>query len=575
MKIAIIGMAGRFPGCSNLAQFWDVLKEGKEPITSFCPEELLARGFPESLIKNPNFIPRRGIIPDLESFDASFFFYSPKEAELIDPQQRQFLECAWHVFEDAGYHPRKCTQSVGVFAGSNQNTYLLFHILSSDEVLGQVHGLAMHSDKDFLSTRVSHKLNLQGPSMSIQTACSTSLVCVHQACQSLLSMECDMALAGGVSIVFPNTGYFYQEGGVFSSDGKCRPFDHKASGTLGGDGVGVVLLKRLEDALRDGDQIHAVILSSAVNNDGLHKPSFAAPSVDGQMRVIQEALSVAELDGESIGYIEGHGTGTLLGDLIELTALKNVFEGYGCKPGTKILGSLKSNIGHLDQASGIAGLMKTVMILKEGVIPPTLHFESFNKEIHVHPFTVNRQLQVWEKNEHSMVRRAGVSSFGFGGTNAHIILEEAPKNGLTPQRSAYPLYPFARQKYFIAPRILRIGGDVIANEPHTDGYKRPPLATTFAPPQSKIESILVEVWEKHLGIQNIGIDDDFFELGGHSLLATQVIASVKEMYPIGLEVHELMENTTIKKIATLIEEKLIGAIEQMTEESVEKMLREL
>ena len=573
MKIAIIGMAGRFPGAANIDQFWDALKSGKETITTFRPEELRQQGLPESLIHNPYFVPRRGVLSSFDHFDASFFSYSPKEAELIDPQQRIFLECAWHAIENGGYDPRECTRSIGVFAGSNQNTYLLFHVLANDKIVTEVHGLAMHSEKDFLATRVSYKLNFCGPSMTIQTACSTSLVCVHQACQALLSKECDMALAGGVSIVFPNTGYFYQEGGVFSPDGKCRPFDFKARGTLGGDGVGVVLLKRLEDALKDNDPIHAVILGTAINNDGASKPSFAAPSMESQMKVLEKAFNAAGIQGDTIGYIEGHGTGTFLGDLIELTALKKVFEAYGCKTNSRFIGSLKSNMGHLDQASGIAGLIKGALILQHKIIPPTLHFEAFHPEVGSHPFRVNKELQAWESTH--LPRRLGISSFGFGGTNAHAILEQAPERQSLKIRPSRPLHLFAKTKYWIPARLLDLSMSVPLQVPVSTSYERPQLSCAFAPAQSKIESVLAEIWQKHLGLEQIGVEDDFFELGGHSLLATQIATSLKNCYPIELEIHEIMEHATVQKLSALVEQRLIEAIHFMSEDKVEELLKNL
>jgi acyl transferase domain-containing protein/acyl carrier protein len=573
MKIAIIGMAGRFPGASTIDQFWNVLAQGKETIKTFHKEELIQKGLPQPLIDNPYFVPRRGVLDDVECFDASFFSYSPGEAELIDPQQRLFLECAWMAIEDAGYHPKKCDRSVGVFAGANQNTYQLFHVLKDDNMLTKAHELAMYSDKDFLATRVSYKLNLYGPSITVQSACSTSLVCIHLACQSLLSMECDMALAGGVSIVFPQTGYFYQEGGVFSPDGHCRAFDHKANGTLGSDGVGVVFLKRFEDAIRDNDPIYALILGTATNNDGIEKSSFAAPSVDGQVRVIEEALTIAEVEGDTIGYVEGHGTGTILGDLIEMTALGKVFKSHGCKNNSRLIGSLKPNIGHLDQASGVANLIKGALVLKHAMIPPSLYFEAFNTEIGLNPFTVNTKLRPFEKTTYP--RRVGVSSFGFGGTNAHVILEQAPDGNSVKIRSPMVPRSFAKTKYFIPARHIQLSTEDTLLEESKTQYDRPAMANHFVPPQSKIETILVGIWEKHLGILNIGIEDDFFELGGHSLLATQVIASIKENYPIEFEIHEVMDYPTISKMAVSIEERLVEMIHSMSEEKAEQFLKEL
>lgn len=444
--IAIIGIAGKFPGANSIAQFWENLVDGKETIKTFDRDDLIKAGLPPELADNKNFIARRGVIDDVEFFDASFFSYSPREAELIDPQQKLFLECSWSAFEDAGYDPMRCTRSVGVFSGCNQNSYQLFHVINSVETLMSVHGMAIYSEKDFLSTRVSYKLNLQGPSMTIQTACSTSLVAVHLACQSLLAMECDMALAGGVSVVFPQVGYMYQDGGVFSPDGHCRSFDQSAAGTLGGDGVGVVLLKRFEDAIKDGDHIYGSILGSAINNDGAQKSSFAAPSSDGQMKAIAEAIAVADINSDTIGYIETHGTATPLGDVVEITALTRAFKKRSIgQNNTCFIGSLKPNIGHLDQAAGIANFIKASLIVKNGIIPPSLHFENPNAEIHFSetPFKVNDTLSKWPDS--LLPRRAGVSCFGFGGTNAHVIVEQAPEQKvLTSSRSSHLILISAR-----------------------------------------------------------------------------------------------------------------------------------
>jgi acyl transferase domain-containing protein/acyl carrier protein len=420
-KIAIIGMAGRFPGANDIQQFWSNLVQGVETIHYFNEQELINAGLPSQLLQDQSFVPARGVLDHIEAFDAGFFSYSPREAELLDPQQRIFLECAWAALEDAGYDPYRCSRAIGVYAGCNQNTYQLFHVFSSIEERNKVHGLAIYADKDFLSTRVSYNLNLHGPSLTVQSACSTSLVCIHMACQSLLNMECDMALAGGVSVVFPQVGYLYQQGGVFSPDGHCRAFDQNATGTLASDGVGVVLLKRLEDAQNDGDHIYAVILGTAVNNDGKAKASYAAPSVDGQMRVITETLGVADIPSESIGYVETHGTGTVLGDLVELTALKRVLvkgDSSACR-----IGSLKPNIGHLDQAAGVASLIKAALVVQQGLIPPSLNVKTPHPDLA--PLELNTHLSPWP--EQAFPRRAGVSSFGFGGTNAHVILEQPPE----------------------------------------------------------------------------------------------------------------------------------------------------
>ncbi|CAA2105848.1 Phthiocerol/phenolphthiocerol synthesis polyketide synthase type I PpsE [Methylobacterium bullatum] len=424
--IAVIGLSGRFSGAPDADGLWRLLRQGRSGISRFTPAELEAAGVAKATFEHPDYVPAAGTIDDVDLFDATLFGFSAHEAALIDPQHRLFLECAWTALESAGYPPGVQPLAVGVFAGSSLGSYLSASPgdLGSGQGAAQLHGL-IGNDKDYLTTRISHRLNLTGPSIGIQTACSTSLVAVHLAAQSLLSGECDMALAGGVSITIPQTaGYRYQDGLILSPDGRCRPFDAAAGGTLGGNGVGVVLLKPLAQALSDGDPIRAVIRGSAVNNDGSDKVGYTAPSIGGQMRVVREALAIAEAPATSIGYVEAHGTGTALGDPIEVEALTRAFavdeRGY-CA-----LGSVKSNLGHLDAAAGIASLIKTVLALEAGEVPPTLHYSRPNPRIDfsASPFFVADRLMPWP--ERGGPRRAGVSSFGFGGTNAHLILEQAP-----------------------------------------------------------------------------------------------------------------------------------------------------
>lgn len=426
--IAIIGMAGRFPGAANLEQFWQNLRDGVESIQVFSDQELEAAGVDGKVFSQPNYVKAGGALAGIEWFDAAFFGLSPREAEVIDPQQRIFLEVAWSALESAGYDPQAYSGSVGVYAGSSVNTYFLNNLYPNRE-LSRIVGadaLRIASRSDNLATRTAYKLNLRGPSVSLQTGCSTSLVAVHMACQSLLSGECDMVLAGGVSISSSaQVGYSYHEGGFLSPDGHCRAFDAQAQGTINGNGVGLVVLKQLPEAIAAGDAIQAVIKGSAVNNDGAAKVGYTAPSVTGQAAVIAEALAVAEVEPETIDYIEAHGTGTSLGDPIEIAALNQVFR--GSKPqGICAIGSVKTNIGHLDTAAGIAGLIKTVLALQHRQIPPSLHFHQPNPGIDfaASPFSVNASLSEWPTHETS--RRAGVSSFGIGGTNAHVVLEEAP-----------------------------------------------------------------------------------------------------------------------------------------------------
>ncbi|AUB43294.1 Non-ribosomal peptide synthetase component F (plasmid) [Nostoc flagelliforme CCNUN1] len=428
LEIAVIGMAGRFPGAKNLNDFWGNLQKGVESISFFTDEELLASGIDPDVLSKPNYVKASGVLKDIEVFDASFFDFDSKEAEITDPQHRFFLECAWEALENAGYDSLSYKGSIGTYAGTGSNRYLV-NLYSNQNITNSLSNLeiSIGNDRDFLTTRVSYKLNLEGPSYTVQTACSTSLVAVHLACQSLLGGECDMALAGGVSInLYQKEGYFYQDGGIASPDGHCRTFDAKAKGTIGGDGVGIVVLKRLEDALTDRDNIYAVIKGSAVNNDGSFKLSYTAPRIDGQAKVIRAAQLTAEVEPETITYVEAHGTATPLGDPIEVAALTQVFSLHTDKKHFCALGSVKTNVGHLNTAAGVAGLIKTVLALKHGLLPPSLHFEEPNPQIDFDnsPFYVNTELSQWKVNNGP--RRAGVSSFGIGGTNAHVILEEAP-----------------------------------------------------------------------------------------------------------------------------------------------------
>ena len=425
LDIAIIGMNGRFPGAKDLDEFWQNLQNGIESIAFFTDEELDASGIESLMLKDPNYVRAKPIIEDVDLFDASFFGLTPKEAEVLDPQNRLFLECAWEALEVAGYASAEV--SVGVYAGASMSNYLL-NLYSNPKLISSI-GELIHlgNVQDGLSTRVSYKLNLKGPSYTIQTACSTSLVAVHVACQSLLNGECDIALAGGVTIKLPQkAGYKYQKDWIESPDGHCRAFDALAQGTVLGSGLGIVVLKRLEEAIADGDCVHAVIKGSATNNDGSLKVSYAAPSVDGQAEVIAEALADAGIAADTVTYVETHGTGTSLGDPIEVKALTKAFRVCTQEKNFCAIGSVKTNVGHLDRAAGVASLIKTVLALKHGQIPPSLHFKDPNPEIDFanSPFYVNTQLSEWKAN--GVPRRAGVSSFGIGGTNAHVILEEAP-----------------------------------------------------------------------------------------------------------------------------------------------------
>ncbi|PPS41251.1 type I polyketide synthase [Chroococcidiopsis sp. TS-821] len=417
LEIAVIGLSGRFPGSKNIEEFWNNLAAGIELISTFTDDTQPANAIAKV----------GGVLSDVDQFDAAFFGFNPREAEAMDPQHRLFLECAWEALENAGYST-DADKSIGVFAGVGMGTYLLYNLSPNQEFMASRGFLQtlVGVDKDYLPTRVSYKLNLTGPSISVGTACSSSLVAVHLACQSLLSGECDMALAAGVAVKVPQNELTLSPDEIASPDGHCRAFDCRANGTVGGNGVGVVVLKRLEDAIADRDCIYAVIKGSAINNDGALKVGYTAPSEAGQTRAIRTAQMIAEVEPETISYMETHGTGTTLGDPIEIAAMTQAFRESTNQKQFCAIGSVKTNIGHLDAAAGIAGLIKTILALYHQQIPPSLNFETPNPQINFaeSPFYVNTQLREWKSNGNP--RRAGVSSFGFGGTNAHVVLEEAP-----------------------------------------------------------------------------------------------------------------------------------------------------
>ena len=449
LGIAIIGLAGRFPQAADLEAFWTLLQEGREAVVPFADETLLAAGVDPMLLQSPAYVKSGTIVPDVDYFDADFFKLSALDAKLADPQHRLLLECVWQTLEQAGYPPAKTDARIGLYAGVGENSYQRHFLEPNRALLAATVGeyrLAMLNSADFLATHIAYKLNLTGPAMTVQTACSTSLVAVHMACQSLLNFECDLALAGGVTVFLPQgQGYLYQEGMIYAPDGHCRAFDAQAQGTIGGGGVGVVLLKRLDEAMADGDTIHAVILGSAVNNDGADKIGFTAPSVSGQSAVVMEAQAAAGVHPEEISYIEAHGTGTALGDPIEIQALTQAFRAHTQRNGYCAIGSVKTNIGHADVAAGVAGLIKTVLALKHRQLPPSLHFTVPNPQIDFanSPFFVNDRLRPWE-SQGNRPRCAGVSAFGIGGTNAHVIVAEAPAPPTRPQAAAAPAWHLLR-----------------------------------------------------------------------------------------------------------------------------------
>jgi acyl transferase domain-containing protein/acyl carrier protein len=427
LEIAVIGLSGRFPGAENLDEFWNNLANGMESTTFFTDEELRKLGVDEEMLNNPHYVKASGVLAEIDLFDAGFFGYNPLEATIMDPQIRVFHECVWAALENAGYDPVGCEKLIGLYAGACHNFFweALVELSGKTQPLGWFPSKQLN-DKDFLSTRIAHRLNFKGPAVTLDTACSTSLVAIHLACQGLLSGDCDLAVAGGCNIsLLNNRGYLYQEGMLYSPDGHCRAFDAGAKGTNFGNGVGAAVLKRLEEALEDRDHIYAVIKGSSINNDGNNKANYTAPSIEGQAAVIRVAQKMAEVEPESIGYVETHGTGTTLGDPVEIEGLKLAFntdKRHFCR-----LGSIKTNIGHMEIASGIGGFIKTVLALKNRLIPPSLNFKTPNPRIDFEnsPFIVNTELTEWRNREYPL--RAGVSSFGIGGTNAHVILEEAPQ----------------------------------------------------------------------------------------------------------------------------------------------------
>jgi acyl transferase domain-containing protein len=469
LDVAIVGLACRFAGASSAAAFWHGLARGAELVRDLSREELLAAGVPATEVDRPEYVRRRGVLEDVDLFAASFFGYTPREAETMDPQHRLFLECAWEALEDAACDPERVDGLVGVFGAASTSTYRAH--LDRHGAAGRSTGVIrsdLGCDVDYLATRVSYKLGLHGPSLSVQAGCSSALVAVHLACQSLAHEECDVALAGGASIQVPKAGYLYRQGGMGSPDGRCRAFDARAAGTVGGDGVGVVALKRLVDAVADGDHVYAVIKGSAVNNDGPRKVGFTAPAIQGQAEAIAEAQALAGVEPRTIGYLEAHGTGTAAGDPIELRALTLAFATGTRERGFCALGAVKASIGHLDAASGIAALIKTALVLHHRQIPPALHFETPNPacELETSPFTVNTEPVDWAWPGHP--RRAGVNAYGIGGTNAHVVLEEAPAPEPVPAGGAGELLLLSARTATALDRMSARLGAHLAAHPEQD-----------------------------------------------------------------------------------------------------------
>jgi phthiocerol/phenolphthiocerol synthesis type-I polyketide synthase E len=426
LAVAVIGMSGVFPGASDVKAFWQNLASGTESITTFEKQQLLDKGVDSDLLDNASYVKAASFIEDVEWFDADFFDMTPREAEITDPQHRVLLECAHEALENAGYVGENYDGAIAVYAGVGLNTYLLSNIMPNTQLLQSMgmHQLLLGNDKCYATSRIAYKLNLKGACISLDTACSSSLVSIITAYKSLIAYDCDMALAGGAKVNSQDVGYLYEPGSINSPDGHCRSFDAEANGTVFGSGAGMVLLKRLEDAVEDKDNILGIIRGGAINNDGADKVGFTAPGVNGQRNVIEQALMFSEVPADSISYVEAHGTGTRLGDPVELSALSEAFE--GAENQSCYIGSSKSNIGHLESAAGVTGLIKVLSSLQHELLPPSLNFNNPNPNIDFanSPFKVVDKATAWPRT--GTARRACVSSFGLGGTNAHLVVEESP-----------------------------------------------------------------------------------------------------------------------------------------------------
>lgn len=564
--IAVIGMSGRFPGADNLEEFWQNLCNGVESISFFDDQEILDMGINPRLLEKPNYVKASPIIKDIEYFDADFFGYTDKEAELIDPQHRLFLECAYESLVDAGYNPFDYAGDIGIYGGCAGNTYLLNNIYPNLHLLGfsdsspifnlnSLSGFQMSvaNDKDYLTTRVSYKLNLTGPSVNIQTACSTSLVAIHFACQSLINGECDMALAGAVSLQIPQKiGYLYQEGMILSPDGHCRAFDEKAEGTIFGSGVGMVVLKPLDLAIANEDKIYAVIKGTAINNDGGKKVNYLATNGLGQSRVITEALEVAQIDPHTVGYIETHGTGTKLGDPIEIEALSEAFREKTSQTNFCAIGSVKTNVGHLQMASGIVGFIKTVLSIYHRKIPPSLHFNKANQQINFtkSPFYVNTKLQNWSSDN---PLRAGVNSLGIGGTNAHLILEQAPNIDLKLKKPSFIAHQFKRKKYWLEMNNQNFFEENnLKKQAQNQAVKIESFEiTTKSDTKKRLMNLIISEVAKIIGINELDTIDiklGFMELGLDSLGSIELKNSLEKTLNLTLSSAIIFDYSSISEI---------------------------
>lgn len=540
LEIALVGMACRYPGADDPEAFWANLAAGVDSISFFTPAELAAAGVGQEMIQHPDYVPAKGVLADIEGFSADFFGYSPEQAAMMDPQARLLHECAWEALADAGCDPRRQSEPIGAYIGGETNPFWLGRAGAGLGPGGQFQA-SLYGESKYFAALIAHRLDLRGPALTLQTACSSSLVAAHLACQGLLAGECRLALAGGVSIFVPHrVGYLYQEGMMLSRDGRCRPFADQANGAVFSDGLGLVALKRLDDALADGDAVYAVIRGSAINNDGAARAGFAAPGTRGQAEVIRTAFEAAAVDPETVGLVEAHGTGTRVGDAVEVEALTRAFS--TSRRGFCRLGSVKGNLGHLFYAAGVAGLMKAALALDRRLAPPSLHCARPNPmlELERTPFTVNSTPWPWENPPGAPPRRAGVSSFGIGGTNAHLVLEEAP---LAARRSGRPRPrpPVFQRQRFPLPMTA-------PDQPP------PPSRTADSEPSDtdKARQVLAALWREALGNRIGGPEDDFFSLGGDSLALLALVERIAQRLGARLAIQAVLQRPTLAGLTDLI-----------------------
>lgn len=545
--IAIVSLAGRFPQCDSVLEYWHRLSNNENLISKISKEELLNENVAEDVVNNPNYTPYKGLLNDVYKFDPYPYGLLEREARFMDPQQRIMLDCISEAFSNFNYNKHDMPL-VGTYLGVNSSSYYLENILNNTSYTNQMSELPIliGNGTDYFATRMSYLLGFSGPSLTIQTACSTSLVTVHMACQALRNYECDIAIAGGASVTFPNkVGYFYTVDSIYSKDGVCRPFDINASGTVFSDGAGVVVLKRLADAIADKDSIYAVIKASTVNNDSGRKESYSAPSVIGQAECIGLTYKMADINPETIGYIEAHGTGTIIGDPIEIRALTEAFKIFTKKRNYCSIGSVKGNIGHLITAAGIASLIKTALCLNYKTILPLANFTAPNKYIDFDktPFIPEVSLKKWQSSD---LLRAGVSSFGIGGTNVHMILEEYSKTEYIDLESKSYKQSHGLLDYKLSPTI-KTEEKSLVSVASSEWNK-----INNIPQFSFIEKLVFSIWSEVLEKYDIGKEANLFELGADSLCLLEIVEKTNKVLKVEITLHQLTSYPTIRDFSALL-----------------------